>query len=116
LNLVVRMEVRLGTGARGAIEEEHGNIHIALISPDEVVRAPAERQFASLNSQHDKSAPFWCELCVRVPHPGSHFFDFGPTFVGITQPHGRQEPRHELETVSKTRVDWQIVREYLLDK
>jgi len=52
LNFIVRMEVRLWTGAGHAVEQEDGDVHIALISPDEVVRAPSEWQCASLNSQH----------------------------------------------------------------
>jgi hypothetical protein len=44
LDFIVRVTVGAGTTPREGAEQEHGDIHVAVIGPDKVVRAALKRQ------------------------------------------------------------------------
>src|SRR5688572_11302375 len=52
LNLVIWVAMRPRTASRGAVEEEHRNVHVAIPGADEVVRAATERQLFLTNAVH----------------------------------------------------------------
>jgi hypothetical protein len=53
LDLVVRVTVRARASAWLAVEEEHGDVHIAVALADEVMRAALEWQILLTNAEHD---------------------------------------------------------------
>jgi hypothetical protein len=56
LDFVVGMTMGPGTTPREGTEEEHGDIHVAVIGPDELVRAAHKRQVLLTDAVH-RDAP-----------------------------------------------------------
>jgi hypothetical protein len=52
LDLIVGVSMRSGTTARKGAEQEDGNVHVAVISPDELVGATLEWQVLLTNAVH----------------------------------------------------------------
>jgi hypothetical protein len=52
LDLVVRMTMGPWTAPREGAEEEYGDIHVAVVGPDEVVRATLKGQVLLTNAVH----------------------------------------------------------------
>ena len=52
LDFIIRMTMRSGPPPREGAEEEHGNVHVAVIGPDEVVRAALEWQVLLPDAVH----------------------------------------------------------------
>jgi hypothetical protein len=57
LHLVVRMTMRARTTAGESSKEEHGDIHVAIVGSNELVRAALERQILLANAEHPADAP-----------------------------------------------------------
>jgi hypothetical protein len=57
LDFVVRMTMRPRTTPGESAEEEHGDVHIAIVGPDEVVRAAMKWQVLLTNAVHPANAP-----------------------------------------------------------
>jgi hypothetical protein len=52
LDFIVGMTMRPGTMPREGTEEEHGDIHVAVIGPNELVRAAHKRQVLLTDAVH----------------------------------------------------------------
>jgi hypothetical protein len=52
LDFIVRMSMRSGTTPREGAEEKHGDIHVAIISPYEMVRAALKWQVLLTHAVH----------------------------------------------------------------
>lgn len=52
LDFIVRMTMRARATPRLGVEEEYGNVDIAVVGPDEVVRAAFERQVFLTDAVH----------------------------------------------------------------
>jgi hypothetical protein len=52
LDLIVRMAMGSGTASREGAEEEYGDTHVALLGPDELVRAPLKGQVLLTDAVH----------------------------------------------------------------
>ncbi len=52
LDFIVRMPMGPGATPREGAEEEHGDIHVAVIGPNEVVRAALKRQVLLTDTVH----------------------------------------------------------------
>jgi hypothetical protein len=52
LDLIVWMTMGSGPLSRGSVEEEHGDIDVAVVGPDELVRAALKRQVMLANAVH----------------------------------------------------------------
>src|SRR5207248_7928930 len=52
LHLVVRMTMRTGTGTGLTVEEEHRDVDAAVVGPDEIVRAAAQRKIFLSDANH----------------------------------------------------------------
>jgi hypothetical protein len=52
LDFVVRMTMRAGTAAGEGSKEEDGDVHVAIVRPDEMVRAAPEGQIVLANAIH----------------------------------------------------------------
>jgi hypothetical protein len=57
LNFVVRMSVRAGPASGECVEKENGDTDSAVVSADEVVRAPYQWEIPLANSIHRYDAP-----------------------------------------------------------
>jgi hypothetical protein len=57
LDFIVRMTMGSRTTPGESAEEEHGDIHVAVIGPDEVVRAALKGQVLLTNAVHPADAP-----------------------------------------------------------
>jgi hypothetical protein len=57
LDFVVRMTMGAWTTPREGAEEEHGDVHVAVVGPDEVVRATLKGQVLLTNAVHLTDAP-----------------------------------------------------------
>jgi hypothetical protein len=57
LDFVVRMPVRARATAGVRSKEEYGDIHVAIVSSNELVRAPLEGQILLANAVHPAGAP-----------------------------------------------------------
>jgi hypothetical protein len=57
MDFVVRMTMGSWTTPGEGAEEEHGDVHIAVVGPDEVVRAALKRQVLLTNAVHPADAP-----------------------------------------------------------
>jgi len=65
LNFVVRMTMGSRTTSRESAEEEHGDVHIAVVGPNEVVRAAMKWQVLLTHAVHPGDAPM--EECEYRP-------------------------------------------------
>jgi hypothetical protein len=61
LDFIVRMTMGSRTTPRESAEQEHRDIHVAIIGPDEVVRAALKGQVLLTNAVHLADAPM--EAC-----------------------------------------------------
>jgi hypothetical protein len=57
LNFIVRMAMGARTTPGKGAEEEHGDIHVAVIGPDELVRAALKGQLVLTDTVHPLDAP-----------------------------------------------------------
>jgi hypothetical protein len=57
LNFVVRMAMGAGTTPGEGAEQKYGDVHIAVVGPDEVVRAALKWQVLLANAVHPADAP-----------------------------------------------------------
>jgi hypothetical protein len=57
LDFVVRMTMGPRTTARESADEEHGDVDITVVGPDEVMRAAMKWQFLLTNAVHPGDAP-----------------------------------------------------------
>ena len=70
LDFVIRMAVRAGTGAGFAVEEEHGDAGVALLSTDEFVGTADEGQILLADVMHAWDPPVrinQCAIVRRIP-------------------------------------------------
>jgi len=70
LDFVVRMTMGSWTAPREGAEEEHGDVHVAVIGPNEVVRATVKGQVLLTNAVHPADAPM--EGCYGRAASGRH--------------------------------------------
>jgi hypothetical protein len=59
LDLIVGMSVGPGTASGKGAEEEHGDVHVAVIGPDELVRAAPKWQVLLADAVHPADTPLW---------------------------------------------------------
>jgi hypothetical protein len=57
LDFIVRMTMGPGATPREGAEEEYGDIHVAVIGPNELVRTTLKRQVLLTNAVHPVDAP-----------------------------------------------------------
>jgi hypothetical protein len=57
LDFVVRMTMRTRTAARERSKEKHGDIHVTVVGPNELMRAAPEGQIVPANAIHPVDAP-----------------------------------------------------------
>jgi hypothetical protein len=64
LDFVVRMTMRARATTRQSAEQEHGDVHIAVVGPDEVVRAALKWQVLLTNAVHP-AVLLWTSLMTQ---------------------------------------------------
>ena len=65
LDFVVRMAMGPGATPREGAEEEHGDIHVAVLGPNELVRTTLKGQVFLTNAVHPADAPVGGGDCAR---------------------------------------------------